>query len=472
MSSEKGRRLQRALKKLKANTAFEKRYSEPATLEQRMVEMHTPAVSIAVIDDFKIESVGAYGVRESGANDAVTADTLFLAGSISKPVFATAVMALVQQGVVDLDEDINKYLKSWQVPANKGWQPHITLRHILSHTAGLTVHGFRGYLEAETVPSVVQILNGEQPANSPKVEVNILPGVQFRYSGGGTTIAQLAITERLNESFPDLMKRLVFDPLEMNNSSFENPLPADLKPMAAVAHPWKSVALNGKYPIYPEMAAAGLWTTAEDLAKFGVAMLNSLRGVNSSYLSQSTLETMLSPQMPQEKEASDYVSLGFFCEGEGESAYIGHGGWDEGFVAELLLFKSSGKGAVVMVNSNEGAPLTSEILRAIADEYNWPDQAEQKRAVTLSDLDSYAGSYETKHTYTYHLRATDGGLLLDYEKQSSILFEPSSKTSFFSKMLNTELTFELNDDGVVTGLSLLQDGTRIVAKKSGSGDKD
>ena len=310
-------------------------------------------LSIAVIDDFKLAGVEAFGVHEAGVSDIAGKNSLFLAGSISKPVFATAIMLLVQQGVIDLDEDINEYLKSWKVPANNGWLPRITLRHILSHTAGLTVHGFRGYLISEAIPTLPQILNGEQPANSPKVEVNIMPGLQFRYSGGGTTVAQLAITEHLNESFPDLMKLLVFEPLGMNNSTFENPLPADLHAMAAVAHPWKSVALKGKYPVYPEMAAAGLWTTAEDLAKFGIALKKSLSGTDASYLDKSTLETMLSPQLAKDKEASDYDGLGFFCSGEGDAAVFEHGGWDEGFIADLTLYRSSGKGAVVMINSNE-----------------------------------------------------------------------------------------------------------------------
>ena len=184
MSERSGERLKRAMQNLKADTAFRDRYANAATLEDRMARTHTPALSIAVIDDFKLAGVEAFGVHEAGVSDIAGKNSLFLAGSISKPVFATAIMLLVQQGVIDLDEDINEYLKSWKVPANNDWQPRITLRHILSHTAGLTVHGFRGYLISEAIPTLPQILNGEQPANSPKVEVNIMPGVQFRYSGG------------------------------------------------------------------------------------------------------------------------------------------------------------------------------------------------------------------------------------------------------------------------------------------------
>ena len=466
MSERSGERLKRAMQNLKADTAFKDRYANAATLEDRMARTHTPAVGIAVIDDFKLAGVEAFGVHEAGVSDIAGKNSLFLAGSISKPVFATAIMLLVQQGVIDLDEDINEYLKSWKIPANNGWQPRITLRHILSHTAGLTVHGFRGYLISEAIPTLPQILNGEQPANSPKVEVNIMPGVQFRYSGGGTTVAQLAITEHLNESFPDVMKRLVFEPLGMNNSTFENPLPADLHAMAAVAHPWKSVALKGKYPVYPEMAAAGLWTTAEDLAKFGIALQKSLSGTDASYLDKSTLETMLSPQLAKDKEASDYDGLGFFCSGEGDAAVFEHGGWDEGFIADLTLYRSSGKGAVVMINSNEGAPLVGEIVKAIAEEYDWPDSSKKKCAVKLSDLDIYAGNYESEQSLRINLEVTKGGLLLNYERQPSIFFEASSETSFFSGSLNTELNFKMNDDGAVTALSLQQAGTQIEAQKS------
>src|SRR5688500_2634038 len=186
-------RVQRVVRGLLPDTAFRNRYGPPASLAERMAHYQTPGVSVACVHDGRIEWARAFGVREHGRSEPVSERTLFQAGSISKPIFALGVMRLVQDGRLDLDEDVNRYLTSWRVPPNGAWQPRVTLRQILSHSAGLTVHGFPGYGVEEKLPSVVQILNGESPANTRPVLVNILPGVQTRYSGGGTTVGQLLV---------------------------------------------------------------------------------------------------------------------------------------------------------------------------------------------------------------------------------------------------------------------------------------
>jgi len=465
MSNEVNQRLQRVINNIKSQTAFNNQYSQPKTLAERMAELHTPAVSLAIIDDYEVTAVGSFGFGESGDTTPVTQDSLFLAGSISKPVFAAAVMVLVQQGQIDLDEDINHYLSSWKIPQSNGWQPRITLRQLLSHTSGLTVHGFPGYQTTEAIPTIQQILNGERPSNTPKVEANILPGMQFRYSGGGTTVAQLAIIDHLKEPFPALMKRLVFEPLGMHNSTFDNPLLSTALSMATVAHPWKGIPLKGGHHIYPEMAAAGLWSTATDLATFGIALQNGLRGEEATFLNKASLDAMLSPQLAQDKDASDFVSLGFFCGGKDQNAFFRHGGWDEGFVAELVLSRHLGRGVVVMINSNEGHPLLAEILDAVAEEFNWPRSDEKKTVVQLPDLDAYTGHFETAHSHQFNIETATGGLHLKYDAQLPVFFEASSETSFFSRELNTELNFKRNDDGQVTAVSVKQANARFEATK-------
>ena len=465
MTIEGAQRLDRIVQNIRSETAFNDRYSDPVKLSYRMAQLHTPAVSIAVIDDYKIAAVGAYGTHEAGSVRQVNQDTLFLAGSISKSVFATAIMYLVQTGDLDLDEDVNHYLRSWKIPANNGWQPRITLRHLLSHTSGLTVHGFPGYQSNEEIPSLVQILNGESPANTEKVEVNILPGIQFLYSGGGTTVAQLAMIDHLKDTFQSLIQRLVFEPLGMRNSTFESPLPTNMMSTAAIAHPWKNIPLKGEHHIYPESAAAGLWTTASDLATFGLALQDGLRGETTHFLNQTTIETMLSPQLAHQKNKPNYVGLGFFCEEHDKHSVFRHGGWDEGFVAELILSKDEGKGMVVMLNSNEGYPLIDEIKRAVANEFEWPYLYERISTIQLPDLDAYVGKYKSEHPYLFSIEATEDGLLLQYDNQLPVLFKASSEQKFISAILNTELLFEIDSDGVVEGLTIQQNGAHYRAKK-------
>jgi len=238
------------------------------TLAERMNTLVTPGVSIAVIEDGKIAWAKGWGVREAGQPDPVTPQTLFQAASISKPVTALAVLRLVEQGRLDLDEDVNAYLTSWKVPANDGWQPVVTLRQLLSHTGGTTVHGFPGYPPDQPLPTAVQVLEGGPLANTDPLVVNVLPGTVNRYSGGGTTIVQQMLVDVLGQPFPQIMREWVLGPLGMERSTYEQPLPPHRRQEAATAHPSGGTPQPGRWHVYPEMGAAGLWTTPSDLVHF------------------------------------------------------------------------------------------------------------------------------------------------------------------------------------------------------------
>ena len=234
------------------------------------------------MQDCEVVAELGFGVRRAGTKDAVTPTTLFQAGSISKPVFATAVMRLVSSGVLDLDADVNDYLTSWRVPDSGGWTPRITLRQLLSHSAATSIHGFPGYPAAGPWPTVTEVLDGVPPANTLPVVVEGVPGLHVRYSGGGTTIAQQVVTDVVGKPFPELMRELVLEPAGMSNSTFEQPLPAAIAERAAFGHPWNGVPVAGGWHVYPEMAAAGLWTTAGDLARLGAELMRTLNGAESA----------------------------------------------------------------------------------------------------------------------------------------------------------------------------------------------
>jgi len=453
-------RIERVVNGLLPETEFSDRYGPPASLKDRMAHYSTPGVSVAVVNEGRLEWARGFGVRERGRAEPVTTATLFQAGSISKPIFALAVMRLAEQGRLDLDEDVNRYLTSWKVPANGGWQPRVTLRQILGHSAGLTVHGFPGYGAEEPVASVVQVLNGEPPANTRAVLVNILPGVQLRYSGGGTTVGQVLVGDVLGKPFPGLMRELVLDPLGMADSTYEQPLPAARAAAAATAHPWKGRPLPGRFHVYPEMAAAGLWTTAKDLARAGLEVQRALRGDGGTLISQATARAMLTPSA-----ASEDIGIGFFLEGKDAGARFGHGGWDEGFVARMTLFQEGGRGAVVMINSNEGAPLIDEVLRAVAREYAWPGfLAEEKTAAVTADaLEAYVGTYAARSFACTVTREGDR-LFLKAETQPALALRPTAEDAFRAKDLDAEVVFK-KVDGVVKGLTVKQGGKETAAER-------
>jgi CubicO group peptidase (beta-lactamase class C family) len=322
---------------------------------------------------------------KNGRKRGSSADTPFQAGSISKPVFALAVMRLCEDKLIDLDADIRTYLKSWQIPeGDDGWSPRVNLRQLLSHTAGTTVHGFPGYPAGSTWPSLTQVLDGTHPANTPPIYVDLIPGMQFRYSGGGTTIAQLAVTDLVGLPFPELMRELVLDPLRLEDSSFEQPPPSSLADRAATAHPLNGIPTPDRWHVYPEIAAAGLWTTAGDLAHLGAALMRSLLGETTDLgLSRKSLAAMLHPQLPDQTKGSEFVGLAWFCAGDGDEFRFGHAGGNHGFLADLRLYPATGQGAAVMINSNQGWPLIEELLQSIEREYGWPTMA-QPRAMRES----------------------------------------------------------------------------------------
>jgi CubicO group peptidase (beta-lactamase class C family) len=346
-------------------------------IEKLMQLYKVPGLSVAVMDNFKVAWAKGYGVTEAGGNNPVTVHTFFQAGSISKPVAATGALSLVEHGQLSLDENVNRKLKSWQVPDNEFTKEEkVTLRRILSHSAGLTVHGFPGYEVGSPIPNLVQIFNGEAPANTAAIRVDFVPGTKFRYSGGGVTIEQQLVTDVAGKPFPQFMRETVLDKIGMADSTYEQPLPPARAVMAATATHSDGMPVAGKWHIYPEMAAAGLWTTATDLAKFAIEIALSKQGKANHVLSQATTREMLKPQIEQ-------VGLGFFLAGHKNPEEFGHNGADEGFQALLIMFADSGKGVAIMANSDNGITIANYLTQSVAQEYGWDYTPEPPSAAEL-----------------------------------------------------------------------------------------
>jgi CubicO group peptidase (beta-lactamase class C family) len=454
-------RMSRVLADLRPETAVPARESPAQTLAQRMAYYATPGASIGVVDDGALAWASGFGALIMGTREAVRADTPFQAGSISKPVFALAMMRLVEQGALDLDADVNDYLTSWRVPANGGWQPRITLRQLLSHTAGTTVHGFRGYPAGGPWPTPLEVLQGVPPANTPEVIVDLMPGLTFRYSGGGTTIAQQVVVDVLGRAFPDLMRELILDPLGMADSTFEQPLPAPMAARAAIAHPLNGQPLAGGAHVYPEMAAAGLWTTAADLARLAVELMRTLSGERSALpLKTETVQSMLQPQLPDQTIGEHFVGIGWYCSGEGDDFCFGHQGVDEGFLAELRVLPARGKAAAVIINAH-GWLLPVEIFKAIGREYGWPATPLRAASIAMPPSLDYAGSYSSEHGVLAEVTQSADGLALRLGGQTPIPLTPSAELEFHAVVLNLFVQFEMASDRIITAMVVTQHGKDI-----------
>jgi len=362
------------------------------SLMELMKTYNVPGLSIAVIEHNQIAWAKGYGVIEPGTTTAVTTRTLFQAGSISKPVAAAGAMRLVEQGKLVLDEDVNSKLTTWKVPENEFTKTEkVTLRRLMSHTGGLTVHGFPGYDVDAPLPTLVQVLNGEKPANTDPIRVDTVPGTKWRYSGGGVTIEQLLMMDVTGRQFPALMREMVLDQMGMNDSSYEQPQPPARAAMTAGGAYAEGKAVHGRWHIYPEMAAAGLWTTPTDLAHFAIEIALSKQGKSNRVLSQASVREMLTPVMND-------VGLGFFLDKDNPGQF-GHGGADEGFQALLTMNAETGNGVAIMADSDNGIAVADLLLRRVVKEYAWNYKSRQDVGGDLFLLAKVKGSAAALRQY-------------------------------------------------------------------------
>ena len=337
-------------------------------ITDRMRDHHIPGLSLAIIQGADIEA-RCYGFTDQSHQHLVTPTTLFQAGSISKSVAAFGALHLVQQGQLSLDADVNTELRAWKVPENKFTHDQkVTLRGILSHSAGLTVHGFGGYARGGPVPTLLEVLNGTKPANSSPIRVDVVPGTLWRYSGGGYVVMQQMIIEATKEPFPKFISDTVLEPLGMTNSTYEQPLPQAMYSAAAAGHHANGEEAQGRWHVYPEMAPAGLWTTASDLARFAISIGQADAGDSNPVLSQATVRQLLTVQNPV---LSKTDGLGVFLFGSGRKLGFDHSGRNEGFDSEMVALPRLRKGAVIMINANEDTGAIKDIIKAIAKEYDW-----------------------------------------------------------------------------------------------------
>jgi CubicO group peptidase (beta-lactamase class C family) len=338
-----------------------------ATVQDLLTQFHVPGVSIAVIKNFQIDWAKGYGVADAASSVPVTADTMFQAASISKTIAAMTSMKAVQDGRFTLDQDVNSILKSWKLPGGEFTRDRpVTPRMLMSHTSGTgDGFGFPGYSPDGAVPSVVQILDGLPPSNREKVRLERPPMTGFKYSGGAVMIQQLALTDAAGKPFAELARDWVLKPIGMANSTFEQPLPASRHAQAARAHDRAGKRMDAPWHVYPELAAAGLWTTSADLAKFLIEVQLTLLGKSNRVLKSSSMLEMVTPV------GVGPFAVGFTVEKQGEGWYFMHGGSNWGFQCDMIAHRAKGYGMAIMTNGDNGGALIRELRTRLERDYAW-----------------------------------------------------------------------------------------------------
>ena len=340
---------------------------DPASVQEILTKFNVPGVSIAVIKDFKIEWARGYGIADVETKAPVTPDTMFQAASISKTVAAMTSLKAVQDKRFALDQDINTILKSWKLPESEFSKEHpVTPRMLMSHTSGMgDGFGFPGYSPNTPLPTLPQMMDGLPPSNRRRIRLERPPMTAFEYSGGAVEMQELVLTDAVGKPFVDIARDWVLTPIGMTNSTFEQPLPPQREKQAARAHDQKGMRMADPFRVHPEHAAAGLWTTATDLAKFAIEVQNSLRGQSNRVLSQTTTMEMVTPV------GVGPYAVGFQVEKMGEGWYFMHGGSNMGFQCDLIAHRVKGYGAVIMTNGDAGFPVIQQLRRRIQQEYKW-----------------------------------------------------------------------------------------------------
>ena len=435
-------------------------------LSERMEHYKVPGISITVIDNGEMEGVVCSGNRRAHSDAPINPDTLFQAASISKPVTAMAALSVVQEGKLELDQDVNAILRSWKVPESVlTFDEKVTLRRLLSHTAGMTVHGFNGYPIGEGIPTLLETLNSKPPANSEPIRVDLVPGSRYQYSGGGYVVVQQLLIDVTSMNFPDLMWELVLEPLGMRNSSFLQPLPSDKSSHAAEGHSLSGEPISGGWFVYPELAAAGLWSTSSNLALFLIEVMKSMKGQSNVVLSHTMILEML---QAQGGDGTWGFGMGFLRAGEGTAFHILIGGSNHGYRSKMVAFPETGQGAVVMANGEDGEGLNDEVFRGIAQVYDWPAMRPIEKTVVDVDpliLEHFAGDYILADypDFPINIRIEEDKLVLNTAADGETReLHPESENRFFSTSSTREYTFIRDDRGKVVALETSGGGGQTI----------
>lgn len=436
---------------------------KPMNLEQRMKFHNIKGVSIAVIENHKLVFAKAYGVADSATGKKTTTQTLFQAASISKSFNALAIIKLYHDQKLDLYTDINTYLKTWKFPydsLSKG--KNINTANLLSHTAGLSVHGFGGYEIGQPLPTTIQILNGTAPANSAPVRSLFEPGTKQQYSGGGTTISQQLLTDITGQPYESYLNQNILGALKMTGSTFSQPPLDNKKRFLATGYHINGTPIKGNYHVYPEQAAAGLWTNPTDLAKYVIETQLAYQGKSSKVLSQQDTKIRLTPYANDKGSA-----LGVFIEDYNGTKYFGHGGSNQGFQSAYYGSLDGGNGLVIMVNSDNGA-IIPELINSIAKVYGFKGLYTTKTIATVqvdqAILESYSGKYQLAPNFILSITKEGKQLFAQASGQRKSEIYATGQNMFFSKAANATIEFIKDEHGEIIEL-ILKQGRTIHARK-------
>jgi CubicO group peptidase (beta-lactamase class C family) len=434
----------------------------PPTIFDRMKYYKVPGVSVAVIRNYQIEWVKNYGLSDIDSPNPVTDSTMFQIGSLSKTFNAMALLKLSQERKIDLDADVNEFLKTWKLAAATPNKYKVTTRHLLTHTGGISVAGFPGYYSNERIPTIYELLDGIPPAMNLPVRVFGTPGKKYRYSGGGILIAQLMLSDVEGSRYSDWMQSNIFRTLKMSRTSYSVPLYKD-DLQFSTGHNFEGKPLDAKYFVYPE-APGGLWSTTTDIANFLIEIQLSLEGKSNRILSREITKEMLKPY----KGTS--ASMGFYIREINGRKYFEHSGATAGFRSKICCSLENGNGVVVLTNSNNGA-LLDEIIQSVAKVYEWDGfdkyrkEIKEQRTITVSNdsLSRFEGLYRNDYEIIKIVRRNNDLWYQGFEGggENAWRINFSSRDTFFNRESRALKRFTFDKTNNVTGFQKIVNNKNV-----------
>ncbi len=415
---------------------------------ERMEYYKVPGISIAIVENRKIKWAKGYGYANTETGAKVDSQTLFQAASISKPIAALSVLKLYENDSLDLNKDVNDYLKDWQITENKFTKTKkVTLEHLLTHTAGMTVHGFLGYNQTTKVPDIIDILDGK--GNTGKIMVDTIPGSIWRYSGGAYTVMQKVVEDVSRTSFDNYMSKNILLPIGMKNSTYQQPITKEFQSNISAGYNRSGESIKGLWRNYPEQAAAGLWTTPSDLAKYCIEVQDILQGKKDGILTKETVEMMLT------KHKNNW-GLGLWLGNKNDSLMFAHSGTNVGFNCDMVAFAYQGNAAIIMTNAENGSNLISELKNAISNYYNWPiSKPKVIDTINLSDneLKRFKGRYKLEgKNFKITVMFKENRIFIRNELVGNLNLLPLTRTKFIDIESGTIIEFLV--DKKVCGLKI------------------
>ncbi|MFC3094489.1 beta-lactamase family protein [Alteromonas sediminis] len=441
---------------------------------QSLLEEHKlTGLSFVVVDDYQVVFQKQLGEKAFGSEEYIDENTAFSTASITKGIVGTLAVMLAAKGKLDLDAPVSNYLKRWSLPTSPytATTP-ITLRHLLSHTAGTTQHGFADFYQGDDIPTLIESLNGQLPRYDKPISVTFTPGSNWSYSGGGYVIAQVAIEDLMGQSLAELAASMLFEPLGMKHTTFYQHGDEGFLTNVAKVHDHTQSVIKTGIPICPQIAPSGMWSTPSDMAKFVIEMQRALAGEKTKVISQAVAEKVT---MLETLEGVGGWSLGWMrYEGYGNVEWFSHGGSNTGTGGHVMGTMKGGKGIMIFGNGPNPSriPVINKVRDSVIAQMGWSAQIEgQEKAFSSSQIKALTGRYLAPFNDVVEIRFKDKGLQMISRFFSAEMY-PLKQGKFAMDDFINHFSLQMNPADGKQYITYTREGTELLSYAMLKLDKD